>query len=205
MLLRTGLWKYNHLLMGKTATVIYLCILVSLCLSSCLEKPELKMEEPVQKTFEQDTLPVQINEDVTKAVSPSITDSISPIRNDSLARSLKKIKSFEILSAARYSDSLASAEEDFYAGCKKWALTNKQIEQTFLASEQISGPEWHYLYNVLPCYYKGVVRINGVRLLFSVYSGSYFFVSGKDTLFIYGYTGKKYRKLFLSEPGIGDE
>lgn len=191
--------------MNNAMRVIYLSILVSLYLPSCLEKPGLKTEAPVQKTFAQDSLPDPAKKDVEAPSSPSFADSISPIPNDSLKLTLKKIKTFEILSTVKHNDSLASTGEDFYVACQKWGLTNKQIEEIFLASEQISGPEWHYLYDVLPCYYKGMVKINGLRLSFSVHSGSYFFVSGKDTSFIYGYMGKKYRKLFMSEPWDGKE
>ncbi|MGN6292171.1 MAG: hypothetical protein ACTHMV_05445 [Chitinophagaceae bacterium] len=191
--------------MNNTMRVIYLSILVSLYLPSCLEKPGLKTEVPVQKTFAQDSLPDPAKKDMGAPSSPSFADSISPIPNDSLRLTLKKIKTFEILSVVKHNDSLASTGEDFYVACQKWGLTNKQIEEVFLASEQISGPEWHYLYDVLPCYYEGMVKINDLRLLFSVHSGSYFFVSSRDTSFIYGYMGKKYRKLFMSEPWDGKE
>lgn len=82
----------------------------------------------------------------------------------------------------------------FNKECASWELTKSAIEDIFLTSDTILSNEKNYLFNTLPCEYKGKVKIKGQLYNFIINAGSYSVLYNKDSNIYLGYfkTDKKY-------------
>lgn len=134
-------------------------------------------------------------------------DSLMSERNRQTIELLKTIKSVTVLNIEKENTRIASTGEDLGQQCDKWQLSKSTVEKIFRSSKPISGPGWHYLYDVWPCDFKGAILINKDTFSFRVNAGSHLVIWNADTSFRYGCTDKKFEKYFLSkvwDPSKGD-
>ena len=126
-------------------------------------------------------------------------DSLKSERNKQTAELLETIKSVVILNIEKENSRIASTGEDLGEQCEKWQLSKSTIEKIFRSSKPISGPEWHYLYDVWPCDFNGTILINKDTFSFRLNAGSHLVIWNADTSLRYGCTDKKFEKYFLSK------
>lgn len=131
--------------------------------------------------------------------SKHFLDSATSERNKQTTELLSTIKSVTVLNIEKENTRIASTGEDLGKQCDKWQLSKSTVEKIFRSSKPISGPEWHYLYDVWPCDYNGTILINKDTFSFRVNAGSYLVIWNADTSFRYGCTDKKFEKYFLSK------
>lgn len=145
------------------------------------------------------------NPDSLPTTKTKTTDSFKVARNKLTVELLKKIKTIEVLTIDKENRRIASTGEDMGDKCDKWDLNKTNIEKILKASKPISTHEWHYLYDVIPCYYYGEVKINKQVFSYSINAGSFINISNADTGFLLGCTDKKLEKYFLRKVLNGKE
>ncbi len=126
--------------------------------------------------------------------SKHFLDSLESERNKQTIELLQTIKSVTVLNIEKENTRIASTGEDLGKQCDKWQLSKSTIEKIFRSSKPISGPEWHYLYDVWPCEYNGLMLINKDSFSFSVNAGSHLVIWNADTSFRYGCSDKRFKK-----------
>lgn len=120
---------------------------------------------------------------------------MTPWPDDSIPRRMVKVLNLE-----KENKRIASTGENLGRQCDKWKIDKSLIEKIFRASHPISSSEFHFLYDVWPCNFKGKMLLEKDTFSFEINPGSYIVLWNKDTSIYYGYKGKKYKKYFLSEP-----
>jgi len=55
--------------------------------------------------------------------------------------------------------------------CESFGLTNKNIETYFSIAKEVSGHELHHESIILPCKFKGSIRIRGENLQWEIFAG----------------------------------
>ena len=182
-----------------------LCLLISLIHMECSDskkennKNKKSIEKTIAPTVTAETLPIKETQ-----ASKYFLDSLKWERNKRTATSINKISKIEIISVKKEVDS-AELDSKFLNPCKKWILNKKTIESVFRNSTPISGERWHNLYEDLPCYMKGDIKINDLLFKFEVNSGSHLVIWNADTSFRYGCIDKRFEKYFLSKEWDGKE
>lgn len=58
-----------------------------------------------------------------------------------------------------------------YETCESFMLTNKNIETYFSVADELSGQEFHHEAIILPCKFKGSIRIRGEYLQWEIFAG----------------------------------
>jgi hypothetical protein len=107
---------------------------------------------------------------------------------------------FQILSKTKLNDYSASYADT--AICKHWDLDKVQITNIIKGSNPITGPEWHYQFDHLPCSINGKIIQNEQEYEYSINGGAWFMIHVKDTSFIFGSFSTENDKYFLSEPWV---
>ncbi|NQY31299.1 MAG: hypothetical protein HRT69_17765 [Flavobacteriaceae bacterium] len=88
--------------------------------------------------------------------------------------------------------------------CKDWKLSKKDIREIIKSSKSINGPEWHHLFDHLPCNYYAILNQNETDFNLSINGGSWFTISSQDTTVRYGSFNDENNKYFLSPFLSGD-
>lgn len=94
------------------------------------------------------------------------------------------------------------AEEPDTLGCDDWELQEFEIKKIIQESRPINGPEWHHLFDHLPCTIEGLLIQDSVQFEFSFNGGSWFTITSADTSITYGSFDEENRKFFLSDVWI---
>lgn len=113
---------------------------------------------------------------------------------------LPEKKTVKVLSAKKIMDSSSVYFKKDASMCNKWSLTMADIQKILIESEEISGHEAHYFYEILPCRYEGNAIINGKKAVYTINAGSLSEVKTADTTIFYGFKKKKFDRYFLSGP-----
>ena len=114
------------------------------------------------------------------------------------ATNFEKGDEFAILSFKETHD-YPSSETDTTI-CETWTLNVKDIEKIIKESETISGPDWHHLFDHLPCSITGQLKQTNRTYGFQLNAGSWLTVMNNDTTIYFGYFKQDGDKLFMSTP-----
>jgi hypothetical protein len=128
------------------------------------------------------------------ADSATVVKSVVPL--------FDKSQPFEIVKSTRGLTPQASVPDT--TRCNGWIVEDKAIKKIITQSEPLTGPDWHHLFNVLPCVIQGEIVQEGVTFGFEVNAGSWTYISSKDTTLMLGSFKKENEKFFLS-PAITQE
>jgi hypothetical protein len=109
-----------------------------------------------------------------------------------------KSKAVEILNFRRTND-YPSSEKDTTI-CRSWALLGEDIEKILKTSEAITGPDWHHLFEHLPCSITGQLRQTNKTFDFQINGGAWMTISDRDTTLYFGYFKKDGDMIFISTP-----
>jgi hypothetical protein len=105
--------------------------------------------------------------------------------------------SFEIVSLRKTNDYPSSLKDTTI--CLGWTLDRQEIKKVIELSEPIDGPDWHHLFEHLPCRIIGVVKQNEQPYGLSINGGAWFTISSSDTTLMYGSFSRKNNKYFLKK------
>lgn len=121
------------------------------------------------------------------------------ILKDSLKRLDLDTSKIKIISFKRGINDYSSLKDT--SNCISWKLNENILKQIIKSSDTISNQEWHYLFDVMPCIYKGTLEYDNIVYSFMINGGSWIDIGvlGKDALRL-GYFGEKYKQNFLSVP-----
>lgn len=114
--------------------------------------------------------------------------------------SIKKALVLSYVKSSKYPSSLNDT-----TACKTWVISKEDINKIFKLSKKMTGHEWHYLFDHLPCMYYGKVQYNGEEYKYTLNSGSWIRIQYKDSLLWYGCFEKECEKYFLSKVWNPDE
>jgi hypothetical protein len=103
---------------------------------------------------------------------------------------------FEILNFQKINNYPSSMEDTSI--CKSWSLSEGDIEKIFQNSKPLSGPDWHHLFDHLPCAITGRLIQNDKTYDFSINGGSWLTVSNSDTSLMFANFNNINESLFLS-------
>lgn len=84
--------------------------------------------------------------------------------------------------------------------CKSWNLSTNDIEKLINESEAINGPDWHHLFEHLPCSITGKLKQTNKTFGFQINGGAWMTITDNDTTLYYGYFKKDGDRLFISTP-----
>jgi hypothetical protein len=110
--------------------------------------------------------------------------------------SFKLNDSFVILKMDKSLDRQSSLKDTTI--CNNWTLTNNEAHRIINDSEIISGPDWHHLFDHLPCSYSGQLGQNDITFEFEINAGSWLAVTRGDSTVRLGNFKKENESLFLS-------
>ena len=119
--------------------------------------------------------------------------------NNQTKKGFANSDSFKVLSIERTTD-YPSSETDTMI-CSGWTLTDAQIVSIIRGSRIITGPEWHHLFEHLPCSISGQLEQNELTFDFSINGGSWLVISRGDSTSRYGDFDNTHETLFISHPG----
>ena len=83
--------------------------------------------------------------------------------------------------------------------CKGWTIAINDIPKLIKQCKAITGEEWHYMFDVLPCIISGRLKQNGQSFRFEINGGSWMSVTGFDTTVLLGNYKKQNEKYFISK------
>ncbi len=83
--------------------------------------------------------------------------------------------------------------------CKKWILDQSSLVEIISSSDTITAHEKNYIFNTLPCEYKGKIRVKGKTYKFILNAGSYTVIYDKNSIYYLGYF-KQDKKFFIDKP-----
>lgn len=86
--------------------------------------------------------------------------------------------------------------------CKEWYLTKIEIKKIIESAKPVSGPDWHYRFDHMPCQIEGKLQQAGKEFDLSINSGAWFTISSADTTMIFGNFNEENNKFFLSAVSI---
>lgn len=113
-------------------------------------------------------------------------------------KSFNRASAFEVLGHKKNNDYPSSKADT--AMCKNWALNSQNIEQIIKDSEPISGPDWHHLFDHLPCSITGQLKQENRTFEFQINGGSWLTIKNNDSTTYFGYFKLNGDKLFVSQP-----
>lgn len=169
----------------------YLFVFCTFLCFSCNERPD-ESKSPTDSSRLHSTL-LEVEDNVNEENS----DTVLPIKK---TIELHRAKNIDIISIEKRVEQ-DSGENDFSKKCKVWNLRKTDIEQIVRLSQLIDSHEFHYLYYVLPCELKGLLKIDNQQFHYTINAGAFVKLSNSDTTFILGYQKKNWRKFFLTEGG----
>lgn len=103
---------------------------------------------------------------------------------------------FTIQNVKKSTDKQSSSADA--AMCNKWTLTLNDVERIIKDCEVISGPDWHHLFDHLPCSVSGQLGQRGNTFDFEINAGSWLTVTCGDSTVRLGNFRKDNEHLFLS-------
>lgn len=107
------------------------------------------------------------------------------------------LKELKVIKAEKYIDTSSMYYPLLKDKCTRWSLTNDGIVSILMNSSAISLREWHTDYSNFPCYYKGILSLNGRKADFTINAGAFSRIILSDTVISLGYKEKNYAKYFL--------
>jgi len=110
---------------------------------------------------------------------------------------------FRVLSITRNLNAPSSSRDT--SKCEGWSLTDEQCSKVLAGSSPISGPEWHHLFEVLPCQVEGELSQGGSLFGFGINAGSWISVSCGDTSLLFGDMDKRFKELFVIPVWVEEE
>jgi hypothetical protein len=110
---------------------------------------------------------------------------------------IKASTKLEVIKAEKEIEYTSRWYSEYGDKCGEWNLNTADIEFILRQSEEIEADEWHYNFDILPCYYRGEVSINGKQVLFQVNSGASATLVFKDSSVFIGYKKADYIRYFI--------
>ncbi|MBL7732290.1 MAG: hypothetical protein JNM88_14020 [Chitinophagaceae bacterium] len=107
------------------------------------------------------------------------------------------LKGIKVIKVEKYTDTESMYYPIVKDKCAGWSLTTDDIVSILMNSSPISLREWHTDYSNFPCYYKGILSLNGRKADFTINAGAFSTIILSDTVISLGYKGKNYMKYFL--------
>ncbi|MEO5944976.1 MAG: hypothetical protein ABIP30_14840 [Ferruginibacter sp.] len=109
-----------------------------------------------------------------------------------------KNQSFEILSLKKdFTTQSSSTDKDI---CNGWTINKKFIPRIIKKCKFISGTEWDFTFDFLPCIISGELKQNGNIFKYEINAGSWLYIKSADTTMILGNYQKENNKFFISNP-----
>lgn len=93
-------------------------------------------------------------------------------------KSLSHDNDIKVLSSEKVVDKTLPS----YEMCESIGLTNKNVETYFSIAEEVSGQEFHHEAMILPCKYKGSIRIRGENLQWEIFAGGAGYLYNKNSV-----------------------
>lgn len=110
------------------------------------------------------------------------------------------IESVQVLSARKVRDPHSNYFKEYKSQCKDWKPTKAEVTEIFQNSKVIDGQEYHYNYEILPCYVIGKVIINcNIKAKYELNAGASAVILLPDTAYFLGYYGKKHFLTYRAE------
>lgn len=104
-----------------------------------------------------------------------------------------KIDEVQVLTARKVRDPHSNYFKEYKALCKEWKPTKAVITEIFKNSKIVDGREYHYYYQVLPCYVIGRVVINcNIKAKYELNAGGSAVILLPDTAYFLGYYGNEH-------------
>jgi hypothetical protein len=107
-------------------------------------------------------------------------------------------KSFQVASASP--DITTSSSSIDTIRCTDWTLGKAKIQSIISRGEIVNGPDWHHLFDVLPCIIVGEIEQDKSIYQYEMNGGSWIYIRSPDTTFILGIFSTEEKKYFLSSP-----
>ena len=105
---------------------------------------------------------------------------------------------FSISNISRPHDYPSSLENTYI--CEGWELNENEIKAIIRGASVIEGPEWHHMFDHLPCNHKAVLIQGKNEYELSLNGGSWMSISHPDTSIWLGVYDEKFDRFFISEP-----
>jgi hypothetical protein len=105
-----------------------------------------------------------------------------------------------ILSLEKKYDTTSHFWTRYSTKCQNWELSNKSIYQIIKYRRKIDSFQFHYFYDVLPCFYEGYVLVNDVKYHIIINPGAFLVLSKNGHDIYYNCTDKHIQKYFVSMP-----
>lgn len=131
------------------------------------------------------------------------TVDLIEIYKDSLKQVALDKKDFTIIEKNKAADHPSSMKDK--SVCKEWELSNENIKTIFANSVPITGPEWHYVFDVLPCVYIGKFKYKNIIYEYQINGGSWLDIGNKKKAIRLGYYKENGDDLFLVLPWIPEK
>lgn len=135
--------------------------------------------------------------DSSKQKDDTNTNSQDTVNKDNVTN-FDNADLFEIVKYRKTND-YPSSETDTTI-CKTWTLTVKEIEKIIMDSEIIRRPDWHHLFEHLPCSIKGQLKQIDKTFEFQINGGSWLTIMNNDMPIYFGYFKQDGDELFISTP-----
>ncbi len=111
-----------------------------------------------------------------------------------------KIEDVQVLTARKVRDPHSNYFKEYKAQCKQWKPSKAVITEVFQNSKIVDGREYHYYYEILPCYVIGRVVINcNIKAKYELNAGGSAVVILPDTAYFVGYYGNEHFLTYRAE------
>ncbi|MDW7692037.1 hypothetical protein R9C00_15155 [Flammeovirgaceae bacterium SG7u.111] len=137
------------------------------------------------------------SKDNKKSLAGSKTEQDVAIQKVGLSNQLFDKNTFFLISQITKGNDYPSSEEDTSI-CIGWTLTEEEINSIIVSSQELSGSDWHYLFDHLPCEISGKIIQQQNEFKLSINGGSWFTLASKDTTVYFGCFDSSTDKYFLS-------
>lgn len=123
-------------------------------------------------------------------------DSTSIIETPNNKTAQLNIDEVQVLTARKVRDPYSNYFKEYKALCKDWKPSKAVITEIFSNSKIIDSHEYHYYYEILPCYVIGRLVLNcDITAKYELNAGGSALLLLPDTAYFVGYYGNKH---FLS-------
>lgn len=122
-----------------------------------------------------------------------------PSKEDNKLQPLQ-IEDVQVLTARKVRDPHSNYFKEFQAKCKEWKPSKAVVTEIFNNCRIIDGHEYHYYYEILPCYVIGRVLINcDITAKYELNAGGSAVLLLPDTAYFLGYFGNQHFITYRAE------
>lgn len=111
-----------------------------------------------------------------------------------------QIEDVQVLTARKVRDPHSNYFKEYQAKCKEWKPNKAVVTEIFNDCKIIDGHEYHYYYEILPCYVIGRVVVNcDITAKYELNAGGSAVLLLPDTAYFLGYFGNKHFITYRAE------